>query len=225
MKRLRLLAYVILIPLAVIAVASRAGERAIGEDMERQPSLLEKLRSPRAEEVDEAKATLLAEQKDLTRGLIAIVSDPELRQTNRHAVLSAIELLGELRAPEAAEPLCDLLLYGWKGDISDPTRFPMKFPLPDEAAPAVPALTKIGIPALKPVTEKLIAIQEDTADWGSLQLHCLWVIKDILGPRLGKAYIAHLLESDQRAARSQIVKDGLRFMDLQIMATGEGTEP
>jgi hypothetical protein len=225
MKGLRKLVYGMLVLLVVTAASCGAKKPDDSEEKGERSSVLLRLRSPRAREVDEARARLLAEERDLTRELLRIVGDSGLRNTNRHAVLSAIALLGDLRAAAAAGALCDLLLYGWEGDIRDPMHDPLKVPRPDVAGPAVPALSKIGIPALKPVTEKLIAIQEGTENRGRLQLHCLWVIKDILGPRLGKEYIAHLLETDERAANSQFVKDGLRFMDLQMMAIGEGTDP
>jgi len=223
MKRLGNLVYAMLVLLVVIAAWCYArNPEAPGEEVQ-QPSLVARLRSPRAEEVDQAKAELLAERQELISELLKIVGDSELRQTNRRAVLTAIELLGDLRAAEAAEPLSDLLLYGWKSEIRDSMERGRIPPPPDKAAPAVPALSKIGVPALRPVTEKLIAIQEDTENRNRLQLHCLWVIKDILDPRLGKAYIAHLLETDERAANSRSVKDGLNFMDVFLAVGDEGS--
>jgi len=162
----------------------------------------------------EAIGELRASRASRIKGLIRIVEDPLLRVPRREVVVSAIQLLGELRAREAVRPLVGLLLYGRRADIHDlPRREIGKQPEPpDAAAPAVLALIQIGAPSLGPVTERLVTIAEDAKDKNHLWLHCLWVIKGVLGPRLGKAYLEQLRATDERARASAFVSRGLRFM-------------
>jgi hypothetical protein len=162
------------------------------------------------------KAQIVAERKRCIAQLLAIIKSTELRKNNREAVLAAVELLGRLRAEEAAPVLTEMLLFGWRGDITDKNRWG-KLPLPpDKATPVVPALARIGTPSLHHVKEKLLSIGQEDANKNTWKLHCLWVIKDILGPELGKAYLENLLKEDKRAKGNEWVKDGLRFMDLCI---------
>lgn len=177
---------------------------------------LEKILSGDKNKIKEGKMEILKHRKEQIEGLLKIVNDTKLRTKNRGAMVAAIELLGELRAEESVPVLVQLLLFGKKGDIHD-SGFIKKLPLPpDQAAPAVKALIKIGIPSLKPVTEQLVKITKETKDYNTLALHCLCVIKNVLGPELGKAYLTQLIKSNKHAAKSRFVTDGLHFMDVYI---------
>jgi len=179
---------------------------------EKSKDPVEKILSGDARLIEEGEKEILSNRSEQIKRLLDIVKDTALRTKNRPAVVAAIELLGELRAAETAPELAQMLLFGNKKDIHDQRK--MKEPLPpDETSPAVAALIKIGIPSLKPVTEQLLAITKETKDKYSLSLHCLWVIKGILKPQIGKAYLTQLCGKDERAAKSEFVKDGFNFMD------------
>ena len=184
---------------------------AYSED--RPDDVLEKLLSGKPDVVDRGKTELLAQRERQIGRLLEIVNDATLKK-NRAAFLAAVEVLGELRAEQAAPALTRFLLVGKKMDIHDRYEDPAIRALPHHAAPTVQALVSIGTPSLKPVTEQLVAITERTRDKYTLQLHCHWVIKGVLGPRLGKAYLTQLCERDPRARDSAFVKEGFDFMDL-----------
>lgn len=177
---------------------------------------LDKILSGDRNKIEEGKMEIVKRRKQQIEELLKIVNNITLRTKNRGAVVAAIELLGKLRAVEAVPSLIQLLLFGKKGDIHDPGQTLRFSAPPPEAASSVRALIKIGTPSLKPVTEQLVKISKETADYETLALHCLWVIKDVLGPELGKVYLTQLIKNDERAAKSRFVTDGLHFMDIYI---------
>ena len=144
-----------------------------------------------------------------------------MRRKDRAAVVTAIELLGELRAREAAPTLVQMLLFGKDADIHD-SRMPGKQPPPPhDASPAVAALMKIGVPSLKPLTDRLVAITTNTQDNDTLSLYCYWPVEKILGPELGKEHLMLLCKRDNRAKESEFVKIAIDFMDLVIRVKSE----
>lgn len=164
---------------------------------------------------EEGKKEIRTRRKEVIGELLQIVNDVDLRRENRAAVLAAIELLGELRAKEAVPVLVSLLRFGRTGTIQDrPVR---RIPEPPHLrAPAVQALIDIGVPSLGPVTKQLVALTDETEAKYVLQLHCLWVIKGVLGPKLGKAHVNILLKTNKRAQKSKFVAEGPHFMDVFI---------
>lgn len=195
----------------------------IGHSQDQVDDLVGKLLSGQPAARQEGQSQLVAQRGTLIRKLLSIVEDDALGQKDRPAVVAAIEILGVLRAAEAAPVLARLLLFGHKADIHD-KRFGGGEPQPHRSAPAVQALIRIGMPSLKPVTEQLLAITEDTQDRNALQRHCLWVVKGVLGPRLGRAYLTQLCDTDQRARNSRFVTQGFRFMDLFIETENQQRE-
>lgn len=171
---------------------------------------------------EKAAKEVLASREAQVQALLTIAKDGDLRATNRPAVVTAVKLLGELRAEEATPALAGLLLFGEKADIHASMEEIGKIPArPDSRAPAVAALIKIGMPSLKPVQKQLLAITNENKDKGVLCYHCLWVIKGVLGPRLGKAYLEDLASKDKAAAQSEFVIYGIKFMATYAKATGE----
>jgi len=164
-------------------------------------------------------ANVLAHRKTVAEQLIRVAADRDLAQDNRGAIVDAVELLGELRVAEAVPVLSEMLLFGREGTIHDMEEESRPAP-PDITSPAVRALIKIGMPALPILTDKLLAIREGTPDKSTLALNCFWVIKGILGPRLGLAYIVQLREDNPSARNDALLQDGLRFMGLSIGGTG-----
>jgi len=151
--------------------------------------------------------------------LLRIVRDERLRRENRAAVIVAIQLLGDLRAKEAAPVLAGLLRFGYRGELTD-SHFRRIPDHPHKRGPAVKALIQIGVPSIEPVAEQLLAMSKATEHQAVLQRHCLWVIRGVLGPDLATEYLKGLIETDERAKDNDFVKQGLRFMELYDKAKG-----
>lgn len=92
------------------------------------------------------------------------IKHPALRKSNRSAVVAAIKLLGELRTKEAAPVLAELVLFGPREDAQDGDCLRAMVPSPHNAAPGVLAPIRIGMPALPPVTEQLLAITDASGE-------------------------------------------------------------
>jgi hypothetical protein len=187
-----------------------------GHSQEDSKDPVEKILSGDARLTEEGEKEILFNRSQQIKRLLDIVKDTALRTKNRPAVVAAIELLGELKVAEAAPELARMLLFGEEEDIHTPRHIMQTPPPPDISSPAVAALIKIGIPSLKPVTEQLVSITRNTPDKDVLYLYSLWVIKGVLRPQLGKAYLAQVCERDERVANGGSVKDGLRFMDIYM---------
>jgi hypothetical protein len=205
-----------------IAVALTFAFFCVARAAQEMDEWLNKLRSQEPAVRDQAVKEALASRKTQIQALLRIVNDRGLRETNRPAVVTAVKLLGNLRAEEASAALADLLLFGERADIHASLDEELKDLLPpDTLAPAVAALIKIGVPSLKPVTKQLLSISDENKDKDVLCYHCLWVIKGVLGPRLGKAYLEDLASKDKAAAQSEFVNYGIKFMDTYAKTAGE----
>jgi len=89
---------------------------------------VEKLTSEKREHREQGKKEILEKRKETIEKLLSLVEDTWLKKENRAAVVTAIEVLGELRAEEAVPTLSKMLLYGVKGDIHDVTEDPRSNP-------------------------------------------------------------------------------------------------
>ena len=90
-----------------------------------------------------------ASRREEVKELMSIIRDPELRKKDPDKVTDAIQRLGELRDPAAAEDLAGLLtfrhLFPWEKDPTKPIEGNAWY---FEAYPAINALLKIGRPCL-----------------------------------------------------------------------------
>lgn len=67
-----------------------------------------------------------------------------------------------------------------------------------------------------PVAEQYSQITESTPDKNELSVSCAWIIRDILGPELGKLYLEEMMRNDERAANSTFLNRGIDFMNRAI---------
>lgn len=171
---------------------------------------------------EEAKKIIIGKRKEIIEKLLKLVKDPDIVKKDRAAVAAAIELLGEYRAVEAVPVLSKMLLFDSSGEVCDPktTGGGIAFiggPGPRaECIPAVFALTKIGMPAIKKVTDILLSIKDKTQHKNRLSLHALCIIRDVMGPELGKIYLEELMRKDKDASNSKFVNNGIHFMNEAI---------
>ena|GEM_PF-7006387 len=116
--------------------------------------------------------------------------DPKSSYPWRDSKHMAISLLGDFRAPAAIRVLMENLGYRnprtyWTHGSWNTGHF----------YPAAEALWKIGMPAVGPVIEKLA--QGDTSN--NVRSNCCWVLREILGPRLGRLRIEIAIEQSRDA--------------------------
>lgn len=97
----------------------------------------------------------------------------------------AILLLGDLRAVQAIPVLFNNLEY--KNPKTPWTHVSWE---EGDLYPAAGALVKIGVPAVEPAIDRLAT--EDEEGWG--RRLCCWVIKKVLGTRLGKLRLQMAIE-------------------------------
>jgi len=107
----------------------------------------------------------------------------------------AILLLGDFRAGEAVPVLLDNLEY------RNPREIPGGFPDIDALYPAAEALSKIGMPAVQPLIEKLAGYEPNSI--GSKI--CKWILREIMGIRLARLRLQIAIKE----ARDTTVKQNL----------------
>jgi hypothetical protein len=115
-------------------------------------------------------------------------------------------LLGNLRATEAVPVLLENIEY------KNPRTMVVDEPLGSGGwYPAAEALSKIGMPAIPPTIDNL-----GTYDTNCLgrQL-CCWVIKEILGPRLGKVRLEMAIEESREPAAKENLTAALRHFKAE----------
>lgn len=154
-----------------------------------------KLDSPRLEEREKAAEQVRREHAQLVQALVQLAreevelvpskstADPEYV---RHAAKDlAIILLGELRAAQGVSLLLDNLRY------QNPNVLVISYYVePGQTYSAVEALIKIGMPAVGPTIKKLGTYDKDGLD----RKLCCWIIKKVLGPRLGRLRLEIAIE-------------------------------
>jgi len=137
--------------------------------------------------IERVKEDMLATRKERVEGLIGIIKDKDLLWNRPPTVMAAVQILGEMRAVEAAKPLVDIIRYP---DVRPPwgprqynsrTPWPKRmWPLPWWSAPeegsVCEALVKIGRPCLPAVLETL-SWTDDPTHTG----RCLQVLYFVLG--------------------------------------------
>lgn len=158
-----------------------------------------------------AEKMVAAYEQSVAR-VIEVIADKQKRETDRPSVIAAIEVAGRLRVKEAVPHLTELLLYGRKGNIADSEEL-SKIPAPPpKRAPAVQALIRIGMPSVEPAFEKWIRISATTKNRNTLGLHCLWIIKDVLGVDLAKAYM--LMRQKDFPDKKEAFAEAMNFLDV-----------
>ncbi len=119
--------------------------------------------SPDPAVVQRTREDVLAAHGERVRALVDVVEDKDLLWNKPSTVMAAVELLGEMRAVEAAEPLAAIIGYP---DVRPPGGPPFRrfihktpWPVPWWSAPEegsiAEALIKIGRPCLPAVLKKL----------------------------------------------------------------------
>jgi hypothetical protein len=96
----------------------------------------------------------------------------------------AILLLGDMRSTDAIPVLLDNVVY------RNPAELAGSYVGIGGLYPAAEALSKIGMPAVGPVIDKLGKYGEQEKGHSI----CCWIIKEILGPKLGKARLEMAIE-------------------------------
>jgi len=114
-------------------------------------------------------------------------------------------LLGDLRAVEAVPTLVDDLEY------KNPRT--LLHGLLDKGGwyPAVEALSKIGMPAVGPIIDKLGSYTEDCLG----RELCCWIIKEVLGARLGKVRLEMAIEESREPAAKENLTAALRHFKAE----------
>jgi len=118
----------------------------------------------------------------------------------------AILLLGDLRAAEAVSILFENLEYKNPKSLDIDARM-------DEGAwyPAVEALSKIGMPAIDSVIEKLGIYSEDS----QVRRNCCWIIKKVLGVKLGRYKLQLATDETQNETVKKNLKAALPYLKTQ----------
>jgi len=131
--------------LLVLSSAARAGAPGI--------PIKEQLRSKTKANLRKAKQTVLKDRAKLVGELMSILKDKLLTRDNVPATVNAIELLGEIRALEAAPLLFDMIRYrrytGLKtpATVSRPITDTIELEEMAKDFPCVKALAQIGVPS------------------------------------------------------------------------------
>ena len=156
------------------------------------------LKSASMQERERAAEAVRKQRSDLIEELLELAaekvepgpsSDPRFVEYPWHdSKHLAILLLGDLRAIEAVPVLLENLEY------RNPRSIVVNAPL-DKGGwfPAVESLSKIGMPAIGPTIKKLGGYDEDGMGRGL----CCWVIKKVLGEKLGRMRIEMAIEKSR----------------------------
>jgi hypothetical protein len=125
--------------------------------------------------IHEAKTELLAARAKLIADLSAIIRDHENQLWRRASVHAAILILGEMRAPEAAEVLASYIAFPQQ--LPPAGRRPVVISAGSTTHwPAAEALIKIGMPCVPALLDKLA--QTDNTDEGEACLAVLHALRE-----------------------------------------------
>ena len=168
-SRQRCVVSLLALPMIIVTTLSASGSS--------ERDLESKLRSGRVEEIAQARALveekvrIVSERNQIIADLRSIIQDPVMREKNIAAVVGAIEILGDIRAVEAASDLLDMIAYnrfwGAKKEPDGIDRIPPALedtPDPDELGkhfPCVTALVKTRVPH-ELIIAKLRCEKDDT---------------------------------------------------------------
>jgi hypothetical protein len=163
--------------------------------------------------MDEAKTELLAARAKLIADLSAIIRDHENQRQRTASVRSAMFILGEMRAPEAAEVLASYIGFPQQLPSDGQRHVVVTRGGSGRSWPAAEALIKIGMPCVPAVLDKLA--QTDSTYDGEA---CLAVL-DALRQRDSVSEVLEKAIARQRDA-------GRRFRleaGLELLSGGEVT--
>lgn len=179
-RRLFALCISMLLPMGVDSVQARDQLEPIAKIASRDASLRE-----------QGVSELVRQRKELIRGLIGILKDAGKFPSDeeRGAVISAIHVLGEMRAVEAVDTLVHYIDFPAS---NKPVSHGLR-PL-GEVYPAVAALIKIGNPSLPAVVEVL---KTSTEGDDVVMNNCGWIISHVLSPELVKSYLEIALKAEK----------------------------
>jgi len=162
-------------------------------------SMNQQEREKAAEAIREQHQQLIQELIELAAVKVKPVPSKSTQDVEyiRHAAKHlAIVLLGDLHAVEAVPVLLDNLEY------RNPHILVFTSYLEEgQLYPATEALSKIGMPAVGPVIDKLGKFSEQEKGYSI----CCWIIKEILGLRLGKVRLEMAIEE----AKDETVRKNL----------------
>jgi len=156
---------------------------------------VEILKSTNEQEREKEAEAIREKQQQMIHQLIRLAEQNVQPVTSRttedseyirhHAKHLAILLLGDIRATEAIPVLLDNLNYRNPNILVGGSYMEL-----GKLYVAAEALSKIGMPAVGPVIDKL-GIYSEQEESHSI---CCWIIREILGPRLGKVRIEMAIE-------------------------------
>jgi hypothetical protein len=150
---------------------------------------------PKLELREEAAAAIRNEREQLIRELIAVARQASGPSEWHDGKYLAILLLGDYRATEAAPLLVENILYRNPRSLDEDERTTAS----GVCYPAADALAKIGMPAIDPVIAKLGSVAEENQQ----RRNCCWIIREVLGERLGRAKLQIAIEEAKDAAVKQ----------------------
>jgi hypothetical protein len=190
---------------ACSCLAALTSARALAQAVPQEPAAT-RLLSQEGTVRQEAKSELLAARAKLITDLSGIIRDHDNQLFRTASVKSAMLILGEMRAPEAAEVLASYIA------------FPQKLPPAGRRVvvmrggsathwPAAEALIKIGAPCVPAVVDKLA--HTDNSDEGEACLAVLHALRerDSVSEALGKA-----IAQERDTKRRFRLEAGLRLL-------------
>jgi len=146
---------------------------------------------------------ILEQRREIIDRLIEFLrnGDKNAMGAKRASLVSAIKILGELRAVEAAETLVTYIDY-FSGDRKAAFQ---RIPLPSEKYPAVKALVNIGRPVIPAIIHRLpdllAALQDEEDRRGRVLRNCAWVLFEIEGREPAISHLNIELERENDAER------------------------
>lgn len=152
---------------------------------------------------EEGVSEILEQRREMIDRLIEFLrsGDKNAMGTKRASLVSAIKVLGELRAVEAAETLVTYIDY-FSGDRKAAFQ---RIRLPSEKYPAVKALVNIGRPAIPAIIHRLPELLAALQDKDNLKdrvlRNCAWVLFEIEGREPAVLHLNLELERENDAER------------------------
>lgn len=168
-----------------------------------EPDLVAKVTSEIVSVQERGVREILEPRREMIDRLIEFLrsGDKNAMGAKRASLVSAIKVLGELRAVEAAETLVTYIDF-FSGDRKAVFQ---RIRLPSEKYPAVKALVNIGRPAIPAIIhrlpELLAALQDQYDRRGLVLRNCAWVLFEIEGPEARLLHLKLALESEKDPGR------------------------
>ena len=200
----------------LVALGLLGGINAIRAQTSDYPNeLIQRLRSPNVDVQERAKENILQDRAQLIAGLIQFLEDldPDKVKAGQPSVVTAIEVLGGLRAVEAVDVLAKYLTF--RATDEEIIR---RIELPEEMYPAVGAFLKIGRPAIDPVID---ALSESQNDDPVLFRNSVWIIVTVgelrgEGIRLARYHLNMLIKYEKDQKRRNAITRVIEYLDKII---------